>query len=181
MAKQPDPEASKSGGTNPSTTSRDGGINPSAPTSGTEGWGTTTDERQTLDLTDSAATRAGQMKGNLGDQQTSASRRSSAAAGSANRPAGAERDQAPLGDNQAEETTKGAPAFSMNTSHGGADRTFRCADMGNADCRWETAGLTDDEVITAAYEHGRTEHDWQDWTDAMRSKVKNAIRYRNAA
>src|SRR3954470_13627451 len=33
-------------GTNSNTESRDGGINPSAPTTGTEGYGNTSDERQ---------------------------------------------------------------------------------------------------------------------------------------
>lgn len=178
MAKLSESTTPNSGGTNPNTTSTGGAINPSAPTAGTEGWGTTIDERQTLSPTDAAATRAGQMKGNLGDQQTEASSRMSAAATSANQPQ-TEREEVPPSNKQAAESTRGATAL-PNTNHGEADRTLRCADVGNADCQWETGGLTDDEVVLAAYEHGRAEHGWQDWTDAI-TKVREAIQYRNAA
>lgn len=51
-------------GTNPNVGSTDGGINPSAPTAGTEGWGTTSDEKAVLSPNNQAAARAGQMKGN---------------------------------------------------------------------------------------------------------------------
>ncbi len=74
-----------------------------------------------------------------------------------------------------------ASAHSMSTSHGGQDRTFRCADVGNADCRWETGGHTDDEIVLRAEEHGKRDHGMSDWTDAIRSKVRNAIRHRKAA
>jgi predicted small metal-binding protein len=167
-------------GTNPNTTSSAGGINPSAPTTGTEGWGNTRDEREALGPTDPYATAAGQMKGNPGDQMREAADRASAAAPSANSPS-TERDRQPLGKDQADRSTKGTTSFAMNTSHGGEDRTFRCADIGNADCRWETAGLTDDEVILNVYEHGKENHGWKDWSDAMRSKIKNAITHRDAA
>jgi hypothetical protein len=62
-------------GTNPNVGSTDGGINPSAPTAGTEGWGTTSDEKAVLSPNNQAAARAGQMKGNPGDKQTEAVQR----------------------------------------------------------------------------------------------------------
>ncbi len=74
-----------------------------------------------------------------------------------------------------------ASAYSMSTSHGGQDRTFRCADVGNADCRWETSGRTDDEIVQRAEEHGKRDHGMSDWTEAMRSKVRDAIHRREAA
>ena len=52
-----------------------GGINPSAPTAGTEGWGQTSDERRVLGEYHLEDTRAGQMKGNPGDHMTAASGR----------------------------------------------------------------------------------------------------------
>ena len=122
MAKLSESTTPSSGDTNPNTTSTGSGINPSAPTVGTEGWGTTIDERQTLSPTDAEATRAGQMKGNPGDQQTEASSRMSAAATSANKPQ-TEREEAPLGNKRAAESTRGATAL-PNTNHGEADRTF---------------------------------------------------------
>jgi hypothetical protein len=62
--------SSKGPGTKADVKTEEGGINPSAPTAGTEGWGTTSDERRVLSNNDPAATRAGQMKGNPGDHQT---------------------------------------------------------------------------------------------------------------
>ena len=69
----------------------------------------------------------------------------------------------------------------MSTSHDGQNRTFRCADAGNADCRWETSGASDDEIVRRAEAHGRKDHGMGDWSDAMRSKVRNAIKARRAA
>ena len=65
---------------------QDGAINPSAPTAGTEAWGTTSDERRTLSSDDPVHTRAGQLKGNPGDSQTDAAQRASNAAGSNQQP-----------------------------------------------------------------------------------------------
>lgn len=61
-------------------------INPSAPASGTAGWGTTSDEREVLTPPQGSATRAGQMKGNPGDNMTEASNRASEAATTNKRP-----------------------------------------------------------------------------------------------
>ncbi len=79
-------------GTNLDVQPQDGGINPSAPTTGTEGWGTTSDERRVLSGNDPSHTRAGQMKGNPGDNQTAASQRASDAA-STNKTPGNDSDE----------------------------------------------------------------------------------------
>ena len=160
----------------PNTTSQGGGINPSAPTAGTEGWGQTSDERQTLSTNDPHDTRAGQMKGNPGDHMRAASQREEDRATSNKRP-NSDRDA-----NQADLSRRtSASAYSMNTNHGGQDHTFRCADMGNSDCRWETSGSTEDDVMRRVEEHGRRDHGMGDWTEAMRSRVRDVIRHRNAA
>lgn len=70
----------------PSPLPKEGGINPSAPSVGTAGWGTTNDERNVVGSGDAAATRAGQMKGNPGDNMTEASNRASEAATSNKKP-----------------------------------------------------------------------------------------------
>jgi predicted small metal-binding protein len=158
------------------TAPQSGGINPSAPASGTEGWGQTSDERRVLSSSDPKHTRAGQMKGNPGDHMRAASQREEDRATS-NKKRSSHQD-----DNQADLSHRtSASAYSMNTSHGGQDHTFRCADMGNAGCRWETSGSTEDEVMRHVEEHGRRDHGMADWTQAMRSKVRDAIRHRNAA
>ena len=64
-------------GTNPDVYPENGGINPSAPSVGTEGWGTTSDERRVLTRQEPEHTRSGQQKGNPGDNQTEVSQRAS--------------------------------------------------------------------------------------------------------
>lgn len=61
------------------------------------------------------------------------------------------------------------------------DRTFRCADVGNGDCRWETAANTDDELMTAVEKHGREAHGMDSLDAQTRRKFMNAIRQRRAA
>jgi len=69
----------------------------------------------------------------------------------------------------------------MSVTPEGHDRTFRCADMGNADCRWETSGTSEEEILEAVHRHGQTEHGWNDWTEAMRKRVSDIIHERRAA
>ena len=54
---------------------RDGSIDPSSPTIGTEGWGQTSDEREVLSGNHPRHTHSGHMKGNPGDDMTAASQR----------------------------------------------------------------------------------------------------------
>jgi predicted small metal-binding protein len=150
------------------------GINPSAPTAGTEGWGTTADERQAVSPGDPRATRDGQMKGNLGDDMTAASERASEAA-TTNKRRSDDNNQADLSRRTS------ASAHSMNTSQAGTAHSFRCADAGNSDCRWETAGDTQDEVMQKAVAHARDAHGMTDWTDALRERVRDSIHRREAA
>lgn len=66
------------------------------------------------------------------------------------------------------------------TSGGGA-RTFRCADVGNADCRWEVTGRTEDELMPQIEQHGRDKHGIRNWDGETKNKMRNAIRERRAA
>src|ERR1700759_1956852 len=166
----------RSPGTNPNFGSHPDGIDPSAPSRGTEGWGSTRDERGAVSPHDPEGTRAGQMKGNMGDNLTAASQRASEAATTDKcRSEDAHGNQADLSPRTS------ASAYSINTSHGGTDHTFRCADVGNTDCRWETSGGTEDEVMQKAAEHNRNDHGMTDWTEAMRNRVRDSIRRRDAA
>lgn len=136
---------------NPSVNPKTHAVNPSAPTTGTEGWGNTADERQALSENPPSINKERDMSGEAGAGQAQLSGRSAAS------------------------------ATSMNVSHEGRDRTFRCADVGNADCRWETSATSDDDILEQARMHAQTEHGWEDWTEAMRSRVRDAIRERRAA
>ena len=125
-------------------------VNPSAPTTGTEGWGNATDERQAISENPPSITTDGQTSHVVGGNQAEPPRRTGAS----------------------------ASATSMKATH---DRTFRCADVGNTDCRWETSGASDEEILGEVHRHGQTEHGWNDWTDAMRKRIRDAIRERRAA
>lgn len=72
--------------------------------------------------------------------------------------ASAERDRTPLGE-----------------------RTFRCADAGNADCRWETSARTEDELMDNIERHGREAHGITNFDSSTRRKFQDAIRERRAA
>jgi hypothetical protein len=89
MTKDAAPDKGANGpGSNLDVHPQDGGINPSAPTAGTEGWGTTSDERRVLGRNDPSDTRAGQMKGNPGDHMAAASQRTRDAATTNKKPHG---------------------------------------------------------------------------------------------
>jgi len=139
----------------PSVNPKTGKVNPSAPTVGTEGWGKAQDERRTLSNAEPTATHPGRVR--------------------LERPGPVEDDRAELSNRF------DATQTSMDVTHGGRDHTYRCADAGNADCRWETSGYTEEEVMERAREHGQTEHGWSDWTDALRTRVRDVIRGRRAA
>jgi predicted small metal-binding protein len=79
--------------------------------------------------------------------------------------------------------TSGAGATSPNPSSStpaseAGGRTFRCADVGNADCRWEVKGRTEEELMPQIERHGREAHGIE---NADRNKIRNAIRERRAA
>lgn len=60
------------------------------------------------------------------------------------------------------------------------DLTFRCADVGNADCRWETRGRTEDELLPQIERHNVREHG-REMDARARRRIHEAIRARRAA
>jgi predicted small metal-binding protein len=151
VANDPKPNLDSELAANPSVNPKTHAVNPSAPTTGTEGWGNTTDERRTLSENPPSVSKDGQTSRIVEDNQAELSQRT------------------------------GATEATMSLTHQGHDRSFRCADVGNADCRWETSGASDDEILGEARRHGQTEHGWNDWTDALQKRVRDAIRERPAA
>jgi predicted small metal-binding protein len=160
---------------NPSVNPKTVAANPSAPTVGTEQRGNTSDERHVLGQNEPAETRAGQMKDNAGDNMAAASQRQSERATSNKR-----RDDP--GNNQADLSRRtSASAHSMHNNQSAAEHTYRCADVGDPHCRWETSGDSEDEVMRRIEEHHRNDHGMADWSRAMRNKVRDNIHRRNAA
>lgn len=60
-------------------------------------------------------------------------------------------------------------------------RSFRCADVGNAECRWEVSGRTEDELMPQIEQHGREAHGMSEFDGETKNKIRNAIRERRAA
>ena len=112
-----------------------GNINPSGPTTGTEGWGNARDEAMIANDNPSSTVPGKEGGGNL------------RAAGTRN-----------------------------EGSH-----TFRCADVGNSDCRWEVSGRTEDDLMPQIERHGREAHGMKDLDAETKNKIRNAMRERRAA
>ncbi len=73
------------------------------------------------------------------------------------------------------------PTESRPRTEGGAnvEKYFRCGDLGNADCRWEVIGRTEDELHPQIHRHLRDVHGSEP-DDRLRSHIKDVIRDRAA-
>ena len=69
---------------------------------------------------------------------------------------------------------------SANINRGENSLRFRCADVGDQSCKWETSGRSEEEIMRNAEQHGREHHGIQ-MDDGMRNKVRGAIRNDRAA
>ncbi len=78
-------------------------------------------------------------------------------------------------------TTGPNPTASRPGPEGAGPKTFRCADVGFADCRWEVSGRTAEELMPQIERHGRERHGINQIDDTMRRHVHDAIRTRSAA
>lgn len=120
------------------TTGGSGGVNPSGPTTGTEGWGLGASEGRTTGVSQGAL---GKPASELQEELSHT-----------------ERDEVPLGE-----------------------RTFRCSDVGNADCRWETSAQTEEDLMGQIERHGREAHGITHIDDTTRRKILDVVRERRAA
>ncbi len=122
-------------------------VNPSGPTSGTEGWGAGPGEANTTHLPHQA----------LGERELHTEAR------------------------RADDT--GAPPAPRHGDAGTAsarNRTFRCADMGNADYRWEISGPTEDALMPHIEQHARERHGVPRFDEKTRRHIHDVIRERSA-
>ena len=55
-------------------------------------------------------------------------------------------------------------------------KTFRCADVGPKECRWETSGRNEEELMPRIERHGREAHNMQEIDDNMRKRIRSNIR-----
>jgi len=156
------------GGTKANT----GKINPQAPTSGTENTDPTRKrDRKTTAKTDTDqnadewAARAPQAATEVGDFGTGPV------------PANAGDVQDESGNlNPGASATPGAGAGNTQGQH-----SFRCADAGFADCRWETSMASSDQLWNEIQRHASDEHGMQSLDERTRGKIQDAIHVRRAA
>lgn len=67
------------------------------------------------------------------------------------------------------------------TEGGGNLKSFRCADVADANCRWEVSGKDEAELMPQIERHGREQHNITNFDESTRNRVRNAIRTREAA
>jgi len=66
----------------------------------------------------------------------------------------------------------------VQSAQGGGQQnySFRCSDMGDKNCAWETRGFSQEEVLRKAEQHGREHHNMTNMDEATRNKVRSHIR-----
>ena len=147
-------------GTEPNTVSKPGSINPSAPTAGTEGYGTTRDERA-----------------NVGGSNPAASHPSAEGAGDVRRTS-YPRNEAD--DNPAAGDLRSRSQQLSDNPNARGGKTFHCADVGPMSCNWTVTGNSEEEMMPEIERHGREAHGMTNIDEKMRSRVRDAIRDRAA-
>lgn len=63
---------------------------------------------------------------------------------------------------------------------GGNVKTFRCADVADANCRWEISGRSEAEIMPQIERHGREQHNITNFDENTLNRVRDAIRTRAA-
>jgi predicted small metal-binding protein len=141
-----------------------GTVNPSAPTTGTEGWANHAESEASANSPEASGPNA---RG-AGDTRFSSYPRSEAADNPAasDQPPGEDRERM-LEDN---------PNYR-------AGKSFRCADVGVENCNWSVTGTHEDEIVGNAREHAREQHGIaeKDFDSKMVDRVRSAIKNRDKA
>ena len=156
------------GGTKENT----GNLNPQGPTSGTENFhpdrkggkqsAAPSDTNQSADEWASRTREAASQTGNLGTGPVPAN-------------AGDVQDESGNLDPGAS-ATPGAGVGNTKGQH-----SFRCADAGFADCRWETSMASSDQLWNEIQRHAGEEHGMKTLDEITRGKIQDAIHVRRAA
>jgi predicted small metal-binding protein len=59
-------------------------------------------------------------------------------------------------------------------------KSFRCADLGHSECKWEVSGHSEEELMPQIERHGRERHGITNLDNEARNRVRDAIRDRAA-
>jgi predicted small metal-binding protein len=137
--------------------SEDGRINPSSPTSGTEGYGMQDGEFSNAKRPGPGASHP-DAKGAGDVRKTSY--------------------PMPEGSNEMEnQSRQDALRDNPNNRQG---KEFRCADVGVANCNWSVTGQSDDEIMRKVEAHGREAHGMTEIDAQTRDKIRGAINQKAA-
>jgi predicted small metal-binding protein len=138
-------------GNNPNTQSSDGGINPSAPSAGTAGWGAAPDEKRKQ----------------VGQNDPEASSPNAQGAGDVRHTS--------YPQNEAAQN----PA-AQESAHKRGNQSFRCADAIHTDCGWSVTGNNEDEILGYMRAHAREAHGKNEFTPNELAHARRAIHKRAA-
>ncbi len=87
----------------------------------------------------------------------------------------------PVTDNPNPSGTQGMDPQGPSTGTGSGNvKTFRCADVGNAGCRWEAAGRTEQDLRQQIERHGREAHGLKEIGENMWQRIRQKIREKAA-
>ncbi len=131
----------------------DGRINPSSPTSGTEGYGM----------------HDGEFIAHEGPGPE-ASHPSAEGAGDVRKTSYPAAEGSHLMEDQSRQDEL------RNNPNARQGKQFRCADVGHTSCNWSVVGHSEDEVMRKAEQHGREAHGMNNIDDNTRQKIRGAIR-----
>ena len=67
------------------------------------------------------------------------------------------------------------PSSERNTGQSNQNLSFRCSDVGQANCNWQASGKSEDELLPKIEQHAKEVHH-MNMDENTRSKVRGAIR-----
>lgn len=136
---------------------RGGAVNPSSPTSGTEGYGSEPGEPTNFSGPGPTASYPGTQ--GAGDVRKSSY---------------------PMAEGSSQMENKSRAEELRDNPNNRMGKEFRCADVGNMNCNWSVTGMHEDEILRRAEEHGREAHGMSDIDEKTRNHIRGAIRDRAA-
>jgi predicted small metal-binding protein len=133
-------------GNNPNVQSSEGGINPSAPSTGTAGWGSTPDEKLKQVSQNNPVASSPDAHGAGDIRHTSYPQN---------------------------EAAQNPAATEFAHPHG--DRSFHCADAVRKDCDWSVTGNNEEEILGYLRAHAREAHGKNEFTPQELAEARRAI------
>jgi predicted small metal-binding protein len=141
---------------NPNVQSSGGAINPSAPSTGTAGWGTTPDEQRKQVVRSNPEASSPNAEG-AGDIRHTSYPQNEAAQNPAARKG--------VNENAADQNA--------NRPHSG--RSLRCSDAMTDGCAWSVTGDNEDELLGYMRSHARAAHGKSEFTSEELENVRRSI------